>query len=84
MEFILFEDIFATNGIFTLFIKHGNKSIKYDTQNIDYCTVLGNFHSQYMFQMLIAGVRRLSNIPLNCPFKKVNYELVLVFGITKF
>lgn len=79
VEFILFQDIYAANGIFTLFFKHGNKSIKYDTQNIDYCSVLGNFHNQYFFRMFIAGVRRISNIPLKCPFKKVNNELVLFF-----
>lgn len=74
VDFKLSQDVYSSNGIFSLFVKHGNNSIKYDTQNIDYCTVLANFHDQYLFQMITSGIRKISNIPLSCPFKKVNYD----------
>lgn len=74
VDFKLSQDVYSSNGTFSLFFKHGNNSIKYDTQNIDYCTVLANIQNQYLFQMIISGIRKISNIPLSCPFKKVNYE----------
>ncbi|KAH8420787.1 hypothetical protein KR222_005133, partial [Zaprionus bogoriensis] len=70
VDFMLFEDIYDANGIFTIFLKHGSSYVKYDTQVIDYCTVLGNLQNQYLFQSIISEIRHISNIPLTCPFKK--------------
>lgn len=74
VDFKLSQDVYNSNGVFSLFVKHGNNSFKYDTQNIDYCTFLANIHDQYLFQRIVSGIRKISNLPLSCPFNKVNYE----------
>lgn len=68
----LFEDISELRGNYTITVNHGNQTFPYVSQELDYCTVLLNVHKQPLVQMMVSEIRRVSNITLNCPFKKVS------------
>lgn len=71
MDFRLLEDVADAHIVFTLFIKHGKEYIKYVNQAMEYCTVIKTIQKQYLLQMIIAGLRRNSNLAFSCPLRKV-------------
>ncbi|KRF81079.1 uncharacterized protein Dvir_GJ27112 [Drosophila virilis] len=70
VEFKLAQDVTNVNGLYILAIEHGNKFINYTAQEMNYCEALHVIHGQYLTQMVAVGLRRVSNFPLDCPFKK--------------
>lgn len=68
----LLEDISELRGNYTIFVKHDNQTFPYVSQEIDYCTVLANVHKQPLIQMMVSEIRRVSNISMSCPGKKVS------------
>lgn len=71
VDFRFFEDIADAHIVFTLFIKHGKEYTKYVNQALEYCTVIKTVQNQYLVQMIIAGLRRNSNLAFSCPLQKV-------------
>lgn len=43
----------------------------YVHQALEYCTVIKTVQNQYLVQMIIAGLRRNSNLAFSCPLQKV-------------
>lgn len=85
VDFKLFEDVADANVSFTLFIKHGKEYVQYFHQTIEYCTVITTIQKQYLFQMVIAGLRHSSNLAFSCPLRKVIcYHYFVQFICIKF
>nr|XP_002051233.2 uncharacterized protein LOC6628810 [Drosophila virilis] len=80
-EFKLLQDLTHVTGFYSLAIKHGNKFINYTAQEMNYCEALHMVHKQHLTQMVAVGLRRVSNFPLDCPFKKDNLYYVNGFSI---
>ncbi|XP_030556141.1 uncharacterized protein LOC115759359 [Drosophila novamexicana] len=80
-KFKLLQDVTNVNGFYSLAIKHVNKFINYTAQEMNYCEALHMVHKQYLTQMVAVGLRRVSNFPLDCSFKKDSVYYVNGFTI---
>ncbi|KAH8398082.1 hypothetical protein KR215_003457, partial [Drosophila sulfurigaster] len=70
VKFDLREDMDQLNGIFNIKFQHGKNLMNYSTLELNYCEAFQMVHKHYLVRMVFAGLRRVSNLPLKCPFKK--------------
>ncbi|XP_016961625.3 uncharacterized protein LOC108032327 [Drosophila biarmipes] len=69
-EFALSEDVSDVKGNYVFSLKRGSHITNYTALELDYCQVLDSLQSQYLLKMIADELRRVSNFPLQCPFKK--------------
>ncbi|KAH8353108.1 hypothetical protein KR084_008988 [Drosophila pseudotakahashii] len=70
VEFALAEDVTDVRGIYVFSLKRGSSIINYTAMELDYCQVLDSMQSQFLLKMIADELRRVSNFPLQCPFKR--------------
>ncbi|XP_037709498.1 uncharacterized protein LOC119546933 [Drosophila subpulchrella] len=71
-EFALSEDVSDVKGIYVFSLKRGAHITNYTAMELDYCQVLDSLQTQFLLKMIADELRRVSNFPLQCPFKKNN------------
>ncbi|XP_051859220.1 uncharacterized protein LOC127565311 [Drosophila albomicans] len=60
------------NGHYIVGVEYNKKFINYLSIDMDYCAALHMAYNQNLLQLVLVGLRSVSNFPLNCPLKK-NY-----------
>ncbi|KAH8359516.1 hypothetical protein KR093_007354, partial [Drosophila rubida] len=70
VKFQFSEDMGNMHGTFNLKFQHRKNMINYSSLELNYCEAFQMVHKHYMMQMVFTGIRRVSNLPLKCPFKK--------------
>ncbi|XP_017067924.1 uncharacterized protein LOC108105720 [Drosophila eugracilis] len=69
-EFSLTEDVSDAKGIYVFSIKRGSTLTNYTAMDIEYCEALASLQKQFLLKMIADELRRVSNFPLQCPFKR--------------
>ncbi|XP_060647227.1 uncharacterized protein LOC132785249 [Drosophila nasuta] len=69
VNLVLNEDVKSINGAFNLRILHAGKYRNFTGIEFD-CEVLGMIYNHYILNIVFAGLRSSSNLPLRCPFIK--------------
>ncbi|KAH8311512.1 hypothetical protein KR044_006672 [Drosophila immigrans] len=75
------ENMDHLDGVFNLKFQHGKNMVNYSTLELNYCEAFQMVHRHYLVQMIFAELRRVSNLPLKCPFKKNTQYYVNGFTI---
>lgn len=75
-EFISTEDVTNSTGIYSFSVVRGSIATNYLKLEVDYCHDLEAMQTQFLLKLIADELRRVSNFPLQCPFKKVS-KLVL-------
>ncbi|KAH8415233.1 hypothetical protein KR215_009590 [Drosophila sulfurigaster] len=66
---VLNEDVKSINGAFNLRILRAGKYTNFTGIEFD-CEGLGMIYNHYILNIVFAGLRSSSNLPLRCPLKK--------------
>ncbi|KAH8364337.1 hypothetical protein KR084_006104 [Drosophila pseudotakahashii] len=69
IEFVLGKDIEYAAGSYVLTMEQGSYSRNFTTMEINYCQLLSSVESQFFLRMAMSEIRRLGNLPLECPLK---------------
>ncbi|XP_037722314.1 LOW QUALITY PROTEIN: uncharacterized protein LOC119555158, partial [Drosophila subpulchrella] len=69
IEFSLDQDVRDVEGIYVLTMKRGSYLTNFTTLKLDYCQMLSSVESQFLLNMVTTQIRRIGNLPLECPFK---------------
>ncbi|XP_017072066.1 uncharacterized protein LOC108108509 [Drosophila eugracilis] len=69
IEFALTQDVRDVEGVYVLTMKRGSHLTNFTTLKLDYCHLLSSVESQFLLRMVTTQVRRVGNLPLECPFK---------------
>ncbi|XP_034670246.1 uncharacterized protein LOC117902762 [Drosophila subobscura] len=70
VEFTLANTVKDVNGTYIFGVKRGSTVFNYTTLDINYCEALEALYSNYLLKMIADELRRVTNFPLHCPFKK--------------
>lgn len=70
-EFTLTEDVTNSSGIYSFSLVRGSTITNYLKLDIDCCHDLEAIQTQFLLKLIADELRRVSNFPLQCPFKKV-------------
>ncbi|XP_043640837.1 uncharacterized protein LOC122611657 [Drosophila teissieri] len=68
-DFSLRNDANDIRGVYVFSFKQGSAIINYTASEMDYCQALAALHSHFLYKMIADELRRVSNFPLQCPFK---------------
>ncbi|KAH8328705.1 hypothetical protein KR067_013646 [Drosophila pandora] len=69
-EFTLTEDVTNSSGIYSFSLVRGSTITNYLKVDIDCCHDLEAIQTQILLKIIADELRRVSNFPLQCPFKK--------------
>ncbi|KAH8329101.1 hypothetical protein KR074_003855 [Drosophila pseudoananassae] len=69
-EFTLTEDVNNSTGIYSFSVIRGSTITNYLKVDIDFCHDLEAIQTQFLLKLIADELRRGSNFPLQCPFKK--------------
>ncbi|KAH8413258.1 hypothetical protein KR009_009272 [Drosophila setifemur] len=70
IQFALTEDVKDATGIYVVSIKRGPSYTNYTAIELDYCQALAALQTHFLLKIVADEIRRTSNFPLKCPFKK--------------
>ncbi|KAH8260227.1 hypothetical protein KR026_006648 [Drosophila bipectinata] len=69
-EFTLTEDVNNSTGIYSFSLIRGSTITNYLKVDVDFCHDLAAIQTQFLLKLIADELRRVSNFPLQCPFKK--------------
>ncbi|KAH8364336.1 hypothetical protein KR084_006103 [Drosophila pseudotakahashii] len=69
IEFALAQDVRDVEGIYILTMQRGSYLTNLTTRKLDYCQMLASVESQFVLKMVTTQIRRIGNLPLECPIK---------------
>lgn len=74
MNFTFTEDVGDLYGEMNLVFQFGKHIVNYTSFEVDFCTILQSVHTTRLIQSIAVELRRVSNLPMKCPFKMVSLE----------
>ncbi|XP_052844961.1 uncharacterized protein LOC128257800 [Drosophila gunungcola] len=81
MEFAVSQDVIDVNGIYILTIKQGSYLTNFTAIKLELCQLLDSVESHFLLKMVTTEIRRIGNLPLECPFKMNKRYYVKEFTI---